>query len=179
MTTLTWISSKAAYKNRIYLKWETFMMKYGKDFRLKPSYFFKKCRYAKVEFYSYKPYKQENNRNLLPLILKAIRKGACQFGTTSLPNISPTTLLKRKKEIASKIIQRVISKCKTHEIYDSSIFIMPKHNCSTDSKANLAGFMDAFEIECWKIESIIVGTLTHKSFTKNIALVSISSLYYK
>ena len=100
MTTLTWISSKAAYKNRIYLKWETFMMKYSDFFKLKQSYFFKKCRYAKVEFYSYKAYKQENNRNLVSLIPKTIKKRTSQFGNAGLPNISPTTLLKRIKEIA-------------------------------------------------------------------------------
>ena len=99
MTTLTWISSKAAYKNRIYLKWETFMMKYSDFFKLKQSYFFKKCRYAKVEFYSYKAYKQEINRNLVSLIPKNRKKRTSQFGTDGLPNISPTTLLKRIKEI--------------------------------------------------------------------------------
>ena len=100
MTTLTCLNSKAAYKNRIYLKCETSMMKFGKSFRLKQSYFFKKCRYAKVEFYSYKPYKQENNRNLVSLAPKTIQKRVSQFGTAGLPNISPTTLLKRIKEIA-------------------------------------------------------------------------------
>ena len=51
------------------------MMKYSDFFKFKQSYFFKKCRYAKVEFYSYKAYKQENNLNLVPLIQKLSGKG--------------------------------------------------------------------------------------------------------
>jgi hypothetical protein len=100
MTTLTWLSFKAAYKNRMHCIWGTYMLKYGKSFRLKQSYFFKKCRSAKVEFYSYKAYKKENNRNLVSLVPKTIQKRVSQFGTASLPNISPTRLLKRIKEIA-------------------------------------------------------------------------------
>jgi hypothetical protein len=100
MTTLTCLSSKAAYKNIMHRVWETYLMKYGKSFRLKPPYFFNKCRYAKEECYSYKAYKKENNRNLVSLVPKTIKKTTSQFGTASLPNISPTTLLKRIKEIA-------------------------------------------------------------------------------
>jgi len=100
MTTLTCLSSKVACKNIMHRIYETYMMKYGKSIRLKPPHFFKKCRYSKLECYSYKAYKKENNRNLVSLVPKTIKKIVSQFGTASLPNISPTTLLKGIKEIA-------------------------------------------------------------------------------
>jgi hypothetical protein len=100
MTTLARLSSISIGEDSIYHKWEIYMMKYSDFIKLKQSYFFKKCRYAKVEFYSYKAYKQENNLNLVSLVPKTIQKRTSQFGTAGLPNISPSTLLKRIKEIA-------------------------------------------------------------------------------
>ncbi len=110
MTTLTWLSFNPIDENSMYHKWETYMLKYGKSFRLKQPYFFKKCRSAKVEFYSYKACKKENNRNLVSLVPKTIQKIVSQFGTATLPNISPTTLLKRIKEITLVSISSLYDK---------------------------------------------------------------------
>lgn len=133
MTTLAWLSSNSIGEDRIYHKWEIYMMKYSDFFKLKQSYFFKKCRYAKVEFYSYKAYKQENNLNLVPLIPKKIGKGAYLMCTSSLSNISSTTLLKRIREIIIKFNQSVFSTNNTCEIEVGSIFIGDKINNSKSS----------------------------------------------
>jgi hypothetical protein len=133
MTTLAWLSSNSIGEDRIYHKWEIYMMKYGKFFRLKQSYFFKKWNSIKVEFYSYKAYKQENNLNLVPLISKTIGKGAYLMGTSKLPYISPATLPKRISEIASQIIQFRISTSKTYEAAERKNFIGDKNYISISS----------------------------------------------
>jgi hypothetical protein len=133
MTTLAWLSSNSIGEDRIYHKWEIYMMKYSDFFKFKQSYFFKKCRYAKVEFYSYKAYKQENNLNLVPLIPETIGKGAYLLGASRLPYISPATLPKRISEIIIKFKQSVISTNNTCEIEVGSIFIGGKINNLTRS----------------------------------------------
>jgi insertion element IS1 protein InsB len=99
------------------------MIKHGKDSRQKQRYFCKKCKTTKVEFYTYMAYKQEINQNIVSLT----KEGVGILGTARLLSISPTTLLKRIKQIASNIIQPAISTGKTYEIDEMRTFYKRKN----------------------------------------------------
>jgi hypothetical protein len=90
---------------------------------MKQRYFCKNCKTTKVEFYTYKAYKQEIDQNIVALT----KEGVGILGTARLLAISPTTLLKRIKEIASNITQPAISKNKTYEIDEMRTFIGNKN----------------------------------------------------
>jgi IS1 family transposase len=98
------------------------MIRYGKDSRQKQRYFCKKCNKTQVGFYNYKAYKQEINQNIVSLT----KEGVGILGTARLLNISPTTLLKRIKEIAAKITPPAISIGKTYEIDEMRTFYKHK-----------------------------------------------------
>ncbi len=155
MTTLAWLSSNSIGEDRIYHKWEIYMMKYGKFLRLKQSYFFKKWNSIKVEFDSYKAYKQENNLNLVPLIPKTIGKGAYLMCASRLPNISPANLPKRISEIIIKINQSVFSTNNTCEIEVGSIFIGDKVNNSTSSLYRLIWIKHPLKRKLEKLPDLI------------------------
>ena len=110
MAVLACSCSKHVGKNIKCCKCETCMIKYGKDSKMKQRYFCKKCKTTKVEFYTYKAYKQEINQNIVSLT----KEGVGILSTARLLAISPTTLLKRIKQIASNIIQPSISLGKTY-----------------------------------------------------------------
>jgi IS1 family transposase len=139
------------------------MIKHGKDPRQKQRYFCKKCKTTKVEFYTYKAYKQEINQNIIALT----KEGVGILGTARLLNISATTLLKRIKEIASNIIQPAISMEKTYEIDEMRTFI--------SNKNRLIWIVYALEKESRKIVSFNVGARTNKTLSKVIETVSLSN----
>lgn len=139
------------------------MIKYGKDSKMKQRYFCKKCKTTKVEFYTYKAYKQEINQNIISLT----KEGVGILGTARLLNISATTLLKRIKEIASNITQPAISKDKTYEIDEMRTFI--------GNKNKLIWIVYALEKESKKIVSFNVGARTNKTLSKVIKTITLSN----
>ncbi|OYU66894.1 MAG: transposase [Cytophagaceae bacterium BCCC1] len=139
------------------------MIKYGKDSRQKQRYFCKKCYKTKVEFYTYKAYKQEINQNIIALT----KEGVGILGTARLLSISPTTLLKRIKQIASKITQPAISIGKTYEIDEMRTFI--------SNKNKLIWIVYALEKESKKIVSFNVGARTNKTLSMVIETLMLSS----
>ncbi|MCA4777288.1 transposase-like zinc-binding domain-containing protein [Empedobacter stercoris] len=76
------------------------LIKYGKTKNGKQRYKCKFCHHTKVEFYSYKAYLSTINFNIIQLT----KEGLGIRSTARYLQISPTTLLKRLLEIASKII---------------------------------------------------------------------------
>ena len=153
--------SKHVGENIKCCKCDTYMMKYGKDSKMKQRYFCKKCKTTKVEFYTYKAYKQEINQNIVALT----KEGVGILGSARLLAISPTTLLKRIKEIASNITQPAISKNKSYEIDEMRTFI--------GNKNRLIWIVYALEKESRKIVSFNVGARTNKTLSKVIETVSL------
>jgi IS1 family transposase len=139
---------------------------------MKQRYFCKKCKTTKVEFYTYKAYKQEINQNIVALT----KEGVGILGSARLLAISPTTLLKRIKEIASNITQPAISKNKSYEIDEMRTFIGNKNSSSTSSLSRLIWIVYALEKESRKIVSFNVGTRTNKTLSKVIETVSLLNL---
>ena len=139
---------------------------------MKQRYFCKRCKIIKVEFYTYKAYKQEINQNIAALT----KEGVGILGTARLLAISPTTLLKRIKEIASNITQPAISMDKSYEIDEMRTFIGNKNSSSTSSLSRLIWIVYALEKESRKIVSFNVGTRTNKTLSKVIETVSLSNL---
>jgi IS1 family transposase len=137
------------------------MIKYGKDSKMKQRYFCKRCKTTKVEFYTYKAYKQEINQNIVALT----KEGVGILGSARLLAISPTTLLKRIKEIASNITQPAISMDKSYEIDEMRTFI--------GNKNRLIWIVYALEKESRKIVSFNVGARTNKTLSKVIETVSL------
>ena len=164
--------SKHVGENIKCCKCDTYMMKYGKDSKMKQRYFCKKCKTTKVEFYTYKAYKQEINQNIVALT----KEGVGILGSARLLAISPTTLLKRIKEIASNITQPAISKNKSYEIDEMRTFIGNKNSSSTSSLSRLIWIVYALEKESRKIVSFNVGTRTNKTLSKVIETVSLLNL---
>jgi IS1 family transposase len=140
------------------------MMKYGKDSKMKQRYFCKRCKITKVEFYTYKAYKQEINQNIVALT----KEGVGILGTARLLAISPTTLLKRIKEIASRIAQPAISTGKSYEIDEMRTFIINKNK--------LIWIVYALEKESRKVVSFNVGARTNKTLSKVIETVTLLNL---
>jgi IS1 family transposase len=130
---------------------------------MKQRYFCKICKITKVEFYTYKAYKQEINQNIVALT----KEGVGILGTARLLAISPTTLLKRIKEIASNITQPAISKNKSYEIDEMRTFI--------GNKNRLIWIVYALEKESRKIVSFNVGARTNKTLSKVIETVTLSN----
>jgi IS1 family transposase len=130
---------------------------------MKQRYFCKRCKIIKVEFYTYKAYKQEINQNIAALT----KEGVGILGTARLLAISPTTLLKRIKEIASNITQPAISKNKSYEIDEMRTFI--------GNKNRLIWIVYALEKESRKIVSFNVGARTNKTLSKVIETVTLSN----
>ena len=139
------------------------MIKYGKDSKMKQRYFCKRCKTTKVEFYTYKAYKQEINQNIVALT----KEGVGILGSARLLAISPTTLLKRIKEIAAKITPPAISIGKTYEIDEMRTFY--KH------KDKLVWIVYALEKESRKVVSFNVGARTNKTLSKVIETVTLSN----
>ena len=139
------------------------MIKYGKDSKMKQRYFCKRCKITKVEFYTYKAYKQEINQNIVALT----KEGVGILGSARLLAISPTTLLKRIKEIAAKITPLAISIGKTYEIDEMRTFY--KH------KDKLVWIVYALEKESRKVVSFNVGARTNKTLSKVIETVTLSN----
>jgi IS1 family transposase len=139
------------------------MIKYGKDSKMKQRYFCKKCKTTKVEFYTYKAYKQEINENIVALT----KEGVGILGTARLLAISPTTLLKRIKQIASNIIQPAISTGKSYEIDEMRTFYKRKEK--------LVWIVYSLEKESRKIVSFNVGSRTNKTLSKVIETVTLSN----
>jgi insertion element IS1 protein InsB len=129
------------------------MIKHGKDPRQKQRYFCKKCKTTTVEFYTYNAYKQDINQTIVSLT----KEGVGILGTARLLNISPTTLLKRIKEIASNITQPSISKDKTYEIDEMRTFI--------GNKKKLVWIVYALENENKKIVGFNVGARTNRTLS--------------
>ena len=163
MAALTCSCSKHVGENIKCCKCDTYMMKYGKDSKMKQRYFCKRCKTTKVEFYTYKAYKQEINQNIVSLT----KEGVGILGTARLLNISPTTLLKRIKEIASNITQPAISKDKTYEIDEMRTFYKRKDK--------LIWIVYALEKESRKVVSFNVGARTNKTLSKVIETVTLSN----
>jgi IS1 family transposase len=130
---------------------------------MKQRYFCKKCKTTKVEFYTYKAYKQEINQNIVSLT----KEGVGILSTARLLAISPTTLLKRIKQIASNITQPSISIGKTYEIDEMRTFIINKNK--------LIWIVYALEKESRKIVSFNVGARTNKTLSKVIKTVTLSN----
>jgi IS1 family transposase len=130
---------------------------------MKQRYFCKNCKTTKVEFYTYKAYKQEINQNIVSLT----KEGVGILGTARLLAISPTTLLKRIKEIASNITQPAISKNKTYEIDEMRTFI--------GNKNKLIWIVYALEKESRKVVSFNVGSRTNKTLANVIETVRLSN----
>jgi insertion element IS1 protein InsB len=149
--------------NLKYCKCGIYMIRYGKDSKMKQRYFCKKCKTTKVEFYTYNAYKQETNQNIVSLT----KEGVGILGTARLLKISPTTLLKRIKEIASNIAQPAIPKDKSYEIDEMRTF------CKTKDK--LVWIVYALEKESKKIVSFNVGARTNKTLAKVIKTVTLSN----
>jgi transposase-like protein len=62
------------------------MIKHGKDPRQKQRYFCKKCKTTKVEFYTYKAYKQEINQNIIALTaLRHVPQGMSKLDKIGFP----------------------------------------------------------------------------------------------
>jgi IS1 family transposase len=139
------------------------MIKHGKDSKMKQRYFCKRCKTTKVEFYTYKAYKHEINQSIVALT----KEGVGILGTARLLAISPTTLLKRIKEIASNITQPAISKNKSYEIDEMRTFI--------GNKNRLIWIVYALEKESRKIVSFNVGARTNKTLSKVIETVTLSN----
>jgi hypothetical protein len=89
------------------------------------------------------------------------------LGTARLLSISPTTLLKRIKQIASKITQPAISIGKTYEIDEMRTFI--------SNKNKLIWIVYALEKESKKIVSFNVGARTNKTLSMVIETLMLSS----
>ncbi len=153
--------SKHVGENIKCCKCDTYMMKYDKDSKMKQRYFCKKCKTTKVEFYTYKAYKQEINQNIVALT----KEGVGILSTARLLAISPTTLLKRIKEIAAKITPPAISIGKTYEIDEMRTFY--KH------KDKLVWIVYALEKESRKVVSFNVGARTNKTLSKVIETVTL------
>lgn len=163
MASLTCSCSKHVGENLKYCKCGIYMIRYGKDPRQKQRYFCKKCKITKVEFYTYRAYKQEINQNIISLT----KEGVGILGTARLLTISPTTLLKRIKQIASNIAQPAISKDKTYEIDEMRTFI--------GNKKKLVWIVYALEKESKKIVGFNVGARTNKTLSKVIETVTHSN----
>ena len=163
MAKLACSCSKHVGKNIKCCKCETYMIKYGKDSKMKQRYFCKICKTTKVEFYTYKAYKQEINQNIVSLT----KEGVGILSTARLLAISPTTLLKRIKQIACKITQPYISIAKTYEIDEMRTFI--------GNKNKLIWIVYALEKESRKVVSFNVGARTNKTLSKVIETVTLSN----
>jgi IS1 family transposase len=96
------------------------------------------------------------------------KEGVGILRTARLLNISPTTLLKRIKEIADKITPPAISIGKTYEIDEMRTFY--KHN------DKLVWIVYALEKESRKVVSFNVGARTNKTLSKVIETLSLSNL---
>jgi insertion element IS1 protein InsB len=155
--------SQRVGQNIKYCECGNYMIKYGKDSRQKQRYFCKKCKTTKVEFYTYKAYKQDINQNIVSLTKESVGI----LSTARLLAISPITLLKRIKQIASNITQPSISIGKTYEIDEMRTFI--------GNKNKVIWIVYALEKESRKIVSFNVGTRTNKTLSKVIETVTLSN----
>jgi insertion element IS1 protein InsB len=163
MASLVCSCSKHVGENIKHCECGNYMIKYGKDSRQKQRYFCKICNKTQVVFYKYKAYKQEINQNIVALA----KEGVGILGTARLLSISPTTLLKRIKEIASKISQPPISTGKSFEIDEMRTFLKKKEK--------LIWIVYALEKESKKIVSFNVGARTNKTLSMVIKTVTLSN----
>jgi transposase-like protein len=157
--------SQRVGQNIKYCECGNYMIKYGKDSRQKQRYFCKKCKTTKVEFYTYKAYKQDINQNIVSLT----KEGVGILSTTRLLAISPITLLKRIKQIASNITQPSISIGKTYEMR-LALQIAEKYRFQTKSLVGLVIFVSR---NCFSISIIVALFAYYVDITRIYKYVSI------
>lgn len=139
------------------------MIKYGKDSKGKQRYYCRKCKTTKVEFYTYKAYKQEINENIIALT----KEGVGIRGTARLSGISPNTVLRRIILIASKIAPPAISMHKTYEVDEMRTYVK--------NKSKLVWIVYALEKETRKVMSFNVGARTNNTLSRVIETITLSN----
>lgn len=140
----------------------TCMIKHGKDSRGKQRYFCRKCKKTEVGYYTYKAYGSGIDQNIISLT----KEGIGILSTARLLAVSPTTLLKRIKEIAAKVERPAISIGKTYEVDEMRTFCL--------RKSKLVWIVYALERENKKVVSFNVGARTNKTLGVVIKALTLS-----
>lgn len=84
----------------------------------------KHCKKSQQANYVYHAYDQDLNNSIIALT----KEGVGIRATARLLGISPTTLIKRIKEIASEIKEPLLVKGKTYEVDELRIFVKKKED---------------------------------------------------